>query len=625
MNSNKGVTKELLDLKAKVMIQKIDKLYLICNMLFNNSKTSELESIKVVKEQYLKRYNRLIQTGQYEGYKEVEDITIKEIAKIELSRDQYIYNTIQRYDEIIGRNIELIYQSQNYQNYSDLERELQQIETIKQVFKLYIPYIRKSEMEIWNKHISSLKFDALWRSQVEQLIYGNVEKQSTLMKYDNQEERKFFIEQLEEKIKSLTIQGRDAINDEILKVEPDIILKHYRLLERLIIIDMERKPDDYRNLVNAKIFNAHLCNIANNPFEQEIYLTEEELHGLGYLEYGRCNFRKGDKEALKANKVNYSLLRAVLRSIITDEDISIIECENLYKKFGFKCRPILVNDGQKCVQSIYKKVKDEKEYKGKTEIEKSKEGKYCKIHFDGLVYNFDKDSIGQNLDDVHEYENNVIDLLNKRSVKKHQKEKKIKFYIKEKVKEEGIVTKDIEVMILLLQDRINDYNGEIKELEKLQQIENQNGKLTLEETKKLLLIINDIYRQLDIKYNVWDLLPLEGMGSENSNRVYLAPIPEESGTKRVEVGHSILSGYQYEDRYYYKSDLQPLWKKYQRDCKDLSIEVRKYGRNYESSPQFEICIKLDDISDLPIDYKKVEILTERELQEIMEREEGNGR
>ena len=32
--NNKVLTKELLDIKAKIMIQKIDKLYLICNMLF---------------------------------------------------------------------------------------------------------------------------------------------------------------------------------------------------------------------------------------------------------------------------------------------------------------------------------------------------------------------------------------------------------------------------------------------------------------------------------------------------------------------------------------------------------------------------------------------------------------
>ena len=124
---------------------------------------------------------------------------------------------------------------------------------------------------------------------------------------------------------------------------------------------------------------------------------------------------------------------------------------------------------------------------------------------------------------------------------------------------------------------------------------------------------------------MWDLLPLEDMSSGNSNKVYLAPIPEESGTEKVEVSHSFLYGSKYKDRYYYKSDLQPLWKKYQKEFSDLGIDVRKYSRFYGSEPKFEICVNLDDISDLPIDYEKVKILTKEELQKIMEREEGNER
>lgn len=124
---------------------------------------------------------------------------------------------------------------------------------------------------------------------------------------------------------------------------------------------------------------------------------------------------------------------------------------------------------------------------------------------------------------------------------------------------------------------------------------------------------------------MWNLLPLENMNSDNSNKVYLAPIPEESGTKQVEVSHSFLYGSKYEDRYYHKSDLQPLWKKYQGEFKDLNIDVKKYSRYYGSTPRFEICVNLDDISELPIDYEKVKILTKEELQEIIEREEGNER
>ena len=76
MSNNQLVTRELVDLKSKVMIQKIDKLYLICNMLFKNSEIKESKSLKVIKEQYLQMYNRLVETGQYEKYKEIINYVI---------------------------------------------------------------------------------------------------------------------------------------------------------------------------------------------------------------------------------------------------------------------------------------------------------------------------------------------------------------------------------------------------------------------------------------------------------------------------------------------------------------------------------------------------------------------
>ena len=304
MNSSKVLTRELLDLKVKVMIQKIDNLYLICNMLFTNSEAREVKSLEVIKEQYFQMYNKLIETGQYEKYKEVEDIIIKEIAKVELNIDQYIYNTVQSCGEIIKSNMDIICKSENYQSFSNLEQEIQHIETLKRVPKLYSPYISKNEIERLYKDISILKFNVLWRSQVEHLIYGSIQKSSTLMQYNSQEERKYFIEQLEEKMKSLTIPEVESIeNDEILRVEPATILKDNNLLERLIIIDMKKNPYNYINLVKAKVFNAHLCNIANNPFEQEAFFTEVEW------KYGR----KKETATLKANKVNFSLLSAILK------------------------------------------------------------------------------------------------------------------------------------------------------------------------------------------------------------------------------------------------------------------------------------------------------------------------
>lgn len=161
--------------------------------------------------------------------------------------------------------------------------------------------------------------------------------------------------------------------------------------------------------------------------------------------------------------------------------------------------------------------------------------------------------------------------------------------------------------------------GKIKE--ELEQLKNKYGNLTLEETKKLLLIINSIYKELNIRYNVWNVLPLEDMNSENSDKIDLAEIPRKLVTKEVAINPNLFGvGYGYGD--YYEKDLQLLWKEYQGKSKNLGIDVKKYSEYYnESEPKFEICVSLDDISDLPIDYEKVKILTKEELKEIIEREE----
>lgn len=650
--NNKVLTKELLDIKAKIMIQKIDKLYLICNMLFYSSKAREIKSLNVIKEQYYQMYNKLIETEQYEKYRKVEDIIIKEIAKVELNIDKYIYNTVQNCEKIIERNIHYIYESKNYQDFNNLEQEIEHIKILKQVLNLYSPYISKKEIERLHRNISILKFNVLWRNQVEHLIYGNKQKTTTLMQYDSQEEKVCFIKQLEEKKQLLRTANRIfPVKDEILEVEEEKILKDKNLLERLIIIDMEENSCYYINLVKAKIFNAHLCNIANDPFKEVLYLPELQYKDLDYWKYGMQSYIRNGLVTLKTNKVNFSLLRAVLKSIITDENISIVECENIYKKFGFKSRQIIVNDGQKCVEIIYHRVKDLKEFKENIEEKyigkkKRKEGKYCKIDFEGLLYDYIDDLKGKTFYEIDEREaeipNYIIDLLNKRKVKKSSK---VKFYskkqkicdeeenqqiIEDKIKREGITSNDIDIAIFLVKNKMNngdnEYDRQEKEnlLKELKEFKNINGQLTLEEARNLLSKIKFVYNNLDIRYryNVWKLLPLEDMNTDSAE-VYLPQIPKkyEIEPKEERNMYDCIR----KKKSYHKYDLQPLWKEYQEDWRDLGIDVKKYGSHYGSKLEFEIFVNLDDISDLPIDYKKTKILTKEEIQEIMEREEGNER
>lgn len=627
MSNNQLVTRELVDLKSKVMIQKIDKLYLICNMLFKNSEIKESKSLKVIKEQYLQMYNRLVETGQYEKYKEIEDIVIKEIAKVELNINQHIYATIQSYQEVINDTIQKIYISRNYQDFNNLDQEIQHLGILNELLKLYSPYISKDDIEKTQQKFTKLKFDLLYRKQVEELICKNGGNNSNLLKYDNKIEKEDFEKLLEEKINSLKNKSVDSIgkkeDDELFKIPIEQVLSDSKSLERLIIIDMKKNPYNYINLVKAKVFNAHLCNIGSNPFEQEVYITAEQLRRLRRWGHFRaCLFTE-----LKANKVNYSILVALLKNIITDENVSYMDCENLYRKFGFECSPILINIGQQCVKMIVDEVKGSQEYINIiNELDKKKENgeeQYCKIDFEGLVYKFENEDKDTDTKDLFD------EVISKRNIKlSSSRLKRKKFFSKkedtlqkrkEKIQTKGSITIDIDIIVLLINDIIEQLNDKIEQdntsdiyvlkryekqikieqnrIQWLEDLKSKKEKLTLEDTRKLLFEIEDVYRTLGIRHKIRNIIPLEDM-----IRYELLPLAPSI-----------------------PYDLRPLWKKYKREFIDLGIDVELISQHETSNPRFKICVNLADISDLPIDYEKVKVLTKEELQEIREREEGNER
>lgn len=270
--------KELINLKFKIMIQKIDKLKNIYVVTLKQGNCKEISSLEIIEEQYIKMYNEIIEKEEYDKYEEVEDIIINEIAKIELSLDEYVYKTREICKSTIINKIQEIRETENYQNFHNMKEEIRKVEALKDILKLYKPYIRNDEYEKIKKNISNLKFELLYRKQVEELIYENGGENSYLEQFDNEEERNIFVNLLKEKMDSLIVLEVESIeNDDILRVEPDRILNDVKLMERLIIIDMKKNPLNYIKLLKAPIFNAHLCNISDNSFKQETYLTEEYL------------------------------------------------------------------------------------------------------------------------------------------------------------------------------------------------------------------------------------------------------------------------------------------------------------------------------------------------------------
>lgn len=652
---------QILDLKVKVMLQKIDKLCNIYTMLLQKTNSKENNSLEIIKKQYLKMYNEIIERKEYEKYKDVEDIIIKEISKQELRLDEYIYNTFQNYQEIISKEIKEIRKSGNYINFHNMDEELKKVETLTEVLKLYNSYTSKNAENEIKYEISKLKFDILYRKQVEELIYKNGSEINNLAQYSNEGEKTIFKTLLKEKVNSLLLEFINAYKDIIMPIEInklrhsikekkkyDLIieqlLSNRELLEGLIIIDMKKNPYNYINLLKAKVFNAHLCNIGNNPFERKDYLTFRQLLNLGYKgsyeSYVYLN-RRGEM----VNKVNYSILEAILKSLITDENISFIECRNLYNKFGFECRPILMNIGQQCVKMIFNDVKNSKEVQEiSQELKENKrdlKGQYCKIDFEGLVYEFTKDKkysedlFNQIFNKKKEEIKLTLQKPNKKFLPKRNKEEEKNLeQEKNQIVKNGFISTDINLIMSLIEKIIYNYNTEIKELEQvkvecivdiykkridmykqnikiekeqlkwLESLKGKNGKFTVDEAKKLLLTVYDVYKKSNIKYDVRKILPLENMENENIRK--LAPMPIAGYYKGIYEG-----GREY---------MKPLWEKYQKDFKELGINVKRYSRCYATKPCFQICVSLEDISDLPIDYEKVELLTKEEQDTILERE-----
>lgn len=726
MNSNKVLTRELLDLKVKVMLQKIDKLYLICNMLFDNSEAREVKFLEVIKEQYFQMYNKLIETGQYEKYREVEDIIIKEIAKVELNIDQYIYDTVQSYEEIIKSNIDIIYQSKNYQSFSNLEQERQHIETLKQVLKLYSPYISKNEIERLYNDISILKFNVLWRRQVEDLIFNKSSDISYMINYSTLEEREQFKKYLQEKQDSLVILERESIeNDEILSIPVEHIIKNPKLVERLIVIDISKNTREYIGLLKAKIFNVHLCNIGNNPFPIKPYLRED-TPGYGWYwdrEFYRYypDWEQMDRHSryssydgldvlgirkqkepekmrtLNMNPANFSTLMAVLKNLAKDDNINIVNCMQLYERFGFECNPITINDGQYIVKLIYQICKDEENVKKikeenrnennqaldkyktnviepttneqPTEAEQRNEYRrndykeriktfYAKVKIDALNYTFEKANR-----ESEKYEFRYIcdkrpiektKIVKKRFFKKPNvlRERDIIQEIRDKAKQTGYLIKDFDTLCTLYDDLINSSKDTIKQLgdceseiwqienrieeytsnkEELKKLFEKNGSYTLKEAQKFLYYLNNLYNDLGFVHNLWQTVSLEQM-STNCDEIYLVPFPNRTTRERVSTRHVFGKGWEYEDRDVYHSSIAPIVEQYKKDWKQMGLDIKKYdqyvGGHYR--PSFDICINLDNLTDLPIDYEKARLLSQRELDIILEREkkereEGNER
>lgn len=589
-------TKELISIRFARLEKRINKLYLACEALHQISASRKTGFIKLkqLKESLYKEYDNIIKTAKYDEYPKLENDIISELAQIECNVEEYVYDTRKYAEEIIVRKIKKIYNSSNYKDFQNIDTEIKNVEAIEELLNYYSSYLEKDLKIELKKHVLSLKFNVYYRKQVELIIFGN-EKNECVFVEDNlsKQEKEWFEFLLKQKIKNLKNRYSNPQNnnnklDILFEVPINQILYDRVLLERLIITDMRYNAYDYINLLKAKIFNAHLCNIANNPFEPEVYITEEECKSLGLDNSYIKDF--------KANKVNYSILVAVLKSIITDENVSFIECETLYRRFGFRCSPIMFDRGQELIKRIYDQVKWSREYfdLANSVIKKIKikpEEQYCRIELQPLLYYFD--------DEYKDKDISVANIIVKAIELTKNKIEGRKSEIQE-IKNNNDFEKGpsyIHDHFRFILERYNrNLNIEKNALKWLRSIEKNHNKLDLKKSKDMLSEINNIYSRNSHCHKERRILPLEDMSIDSCHdEVYFISPP-----------HLTLLDY--------RSLLMPLWRKYQKDFKDLGINVIKCDYHSKYSYSFLIYVNLNDISNLPIDYKKVQQLTNNEAR-----------
>ena len=334
MESKKVVlNRELVELKHHVLLERIEK---VKNKLKNISIVvnceNEINSLKIIKQQYEKMYKAVLANGEYDKYQEVEDIIISKVSKIEAKLDKYIYKFSKQYLQ----HIRAIENSENYKNFGNLDDELSKIYSLKRLLVNCEVYHSQQEQDKIKQMIYETKFKVLIRKQIKQMIYENSCGESCLwMNYDDDEELAYYMNMLEQAIKNKGLEQDEIIQ----QYSIEMIIRTNRLLNhvvlRLLEQEIEVNPEKYISLLDAKIFNPHMCNIANDPYEEMILYAKKVKIPTGIYAIKDMGTPLND---CNRKNVNLSLLLALLKDVISDENMTIMECSNIYKRFGFDCR-----------------------------------------------------------------------------------------------------------------------------------------------------------------------------------------------------------------------------------------------------------------------------------------------
>lgn len=256
----KILNKELVELKHRVLQQRItetqDTLRLMDKLI---PCPNDIKSMEIISEQYEKMYQAILQSEEYEKYEEVENTIIAQISKIEAKLDRKIYQLSSQYQKYFDS----IEQSENYKNFHGLDTELEKMHSLKVFLARCKPYHSQEQQKDLKEKVMDLKFRVSVRRQVEQMVYENHETKSWIAQYEDTELR-YFISRVKKMIMSVKDKDDEILfSYDVREIMEDNILTNH-LLFKLLEQDIEVNPQKYMGLLEAPIFNPHLCNIASN-------------------------------------------------------------------------------------------------------------------------------------------------------------------------------------------------------------------------------------------------------------------------------------------------------------------------------------------------------------------------
>lgn len=604
--SSNGMEKELVELKIRVMINRIDKLSSIFKLL---GKEAEYSKLKDITKKYIESYNEILETEKFELYKDIENEVIREVAPIELSLDEYIRKTAVKYQDTIEQIIQKIVDSREYKYFEDLDAILEEIKALKALIKLYAPYINREKVQEGLRKASEVKFNTLLKKQALALVYGNEENSSFLTEYENESEKTYF-EQLIIKEFGFML-GINIYNESVQYSYAEITLKNKnQRLDILLKDEMRINPKAYIGLLNAKIFNPHLCNI--------------ELKGMP----------EENEYTAKRNRANFLLLYAILSNLISNENTSIIECEKIYKRFGFRCRPLILNERQRIVKELFDEVKDTELYKEmieKPEEPNGKKKKYCRIKYIyGLIPNFYYDDKIDDIDFLLLTPNSTLIYDAKRKIGKIEEQAKrltriqTSYSIRDTYGDNLMLTRHI---FYYRTGRLPEMRERLSKL--IERLEKQKESDDIQSIRQKLLLRCQML--VELNEPLWEWKNGEFIVPEKKKNDLWRLLPlEDIVENEIEEGENATIRHFFKRRFIFAGNaasivdmISNVWKEDKESFEELGLDIKRYGTGVIDLDKVEeqICINLQDIADLPLDKEGLEMVTEEEIARAGEKGE----